>query len=81
MNKTYKMEADSPDIITEEIIAHSKKLRLQVIEGVIIKPGTIIDINAGGLVGSKRKSKDGYAYFGTENKKVIIFSIYFYRMT
>ncbi len=36
----------------------------------MIKPGTLIYINAGGLVGSKRPVRDGIAYFGTEAGRV-----------
>ena len=51
-------------------IALAKKLHVEVLEGRTIKKGTIININAGGLVGSKRLTQDGIAYFGTENGHV-----------
>ena len=47
------------------VIALAKKLRLEVLESPTIKAGTVVNINAGGLVGTKRPIKDGVAYFGT----------------
>jgi len=52
--------------IDSAIIALSKKLKLEVLEGHTIPTGTTIFINAGGLPESKRGIKDGVVYFGTE---------------
>lgn len=52
--------------LNEDIIAKANKLKLTILEGNAIKPGTILIINAGGLIGSKRVEQDGNAYFGTD---------------
>ena len=63
---------DMPKLSAKELqidtstIALAKKLKLQIIEGHTIAPGTLIQLNAAGLIGSKRNTKDGIAYFGTE---------------
>ena len=50
--------------------ADTKMLQLQILEGLALAPGTQIMLNSRGLVGSKRKSKDKCAYFGTMNTDV-----------
>ena len=56
--------------ISEATISAEKKLKITIIEGPIISPGAIININAGGIVGSLRGVKDGYSYFGTSPGEV-----------
>ncbi len=43
-----------------------KRLELQVVESTSIVAGTTIRIEGGGLVGSKRGTKDGCTHFGTD---------------
>ena len=76
-----EMKADADDGIKEiddATISAAKKLKLMIIEGPVLPPGTTILLNAGGLIGSKRGMKDGCAYFGTELGSVTL-SIKFYR--
>ena len=56
------------------IISKTKKLILKVIEGKM-NVGSIIEINANGLVGSKRQVQDGNAYFGIEANNVLSFML------
>ena len=51
--------------INDAIIASAKILNIEVLESRRIKVGTVIVMNAGGLIDSKRAVKDGKAYFGT----------------
>jgi len=55
-------------------IASAKQLSIEVIEGPSIKTGTILKINAGGLIGTKRMIRDGCAYFGTDSGQVMFSS-------
>jgi len=41
-------------------------LKVEIIESKQMKPGSVIDIQSGNLIGSLRNVKDGYSYFGTE---------------
>ena len=52
--------------ITPDIIEKEKKLTLKVMDGIAIPAKTIININAAGVIGSKRNKQDGITYFGTE---------------
>lgn len=47
-----------------------KILILEVLESDFISKGTMLKITPEGLVGSKRKEKDGNVFFGTESREV-----------
>lgn len=47
-------------------VSLAKKLQLEVLKGSAIREGTVIDINANGLVNSQRAANDGNVYFGTK---------------
>ena len=59
--------------IDSEIIAKGKKMKLKVMDGTAIPTRTIIKINAGGILGSKRNKQDGYSYFGTTAANVYLY--------
>lgn len=44
-------------------------MKIEVLESASIKPGTVLEINVRGLIGSKRNAKDGITYFGTTNEE------------
>lgn len=71
--KEYAEESEV--IIDEKTIKSAKKLKIIVLESSSIKPGTIIYINAGGLLNSTRNTRDGFSYFGTEPITVINYYI------
>ena len=54
----------SEQIIPENIINNTRKLKLIILQSKYIKEGNVYIINAGGLIGSKRNAKDGFTYFG-----------------
>jgi len=60
--------------LVSKVIQKERRLTLEVIEGEGISIGTIIQINAKGLIGSKRNSQDGHSYFGTEASDVFYFN-------
>lgn len=67
-DKNQSLQKGSPEErkeIDEAIINSAKILNIEVVESPTIKVGTIITMNAGGLIDSKRLLKDGCAYFGT----------------
>ena len=43
----------------------AKRIKLEVIDVSALPLGTIININARGVIGSKRNESDGYTYFGS----------------
>lgn len=53
--------------VSYEIIKANRKLILKVIESKFLDPGTKLIINAGGLEGSERMSRDGVALFGNKS--------------
>jgi len=55
-------------------VSKAKKLILKVLEGGT-NVGSVIEINANGLVGSKRQVQDGNAYFGIEANNVLSFML------
>lgn len=58
-------ELKLPNIeVSESIIMSRKKLILKVVEAKYLEPGMELIINAGGLEGSERMSKDGIVLFG-----------------
>jgi hypothetical protein len=52
-----------PDII----INSAKKLKLIILQSKFLDEGKEYIINAGGLIGSPRKAKDGITYFGDKS--------------
>ena len=57
---------DNQRTISPLLMSKGKKLTLKVLEGTAIPPKTILNINPGGILGSKRNEQDGVTYFGTE---------------
>ncbi|CAG9326642.1 unnamed protein product [Blepharisma stoltei] len=55
-------------IMLLQSLSSSKSLRLKVINSGNIEKGTLLNIRATGLIGSKRNSNDGYTYFGSKRK-------------
>jgi len=51
-------------IIPENIINSTKKLKLTILQSKYLEEGKEYIINAGGLIGSKRNIQDGVTYFG-----------------
>jgi len=71
-NKIVTMtEFIDPNKKEGDIKVGEKILTLEVINSSIITKGTIIQITAQGLIGSRRCVQDGNVYFGTESKGVI----------
>lgn len=64
------IDDDLDRVIDSKTIANANCLKITILEGSVLKPGTILKINAGGLIGSGRKAKDGFVYFGTEDVTV-----------
>jgi hypothetical protein len=54
----------------QELDPAAKMLRLEVRTALVVPRGTQILVMSNGLVGSKRKVKDGCAYFGTLDRGV-----------
>ena len=54
-------------IIPENIINSAKKLKLIILQSKYLTEGKEYIINAGGLLGSKRKAKDGITFFGDKS--------------
>ena len=56
--------------IPQEELAKAPMLQLYVIESASLSTGNVYEINAQGLMGSKRKTLDGVVYIGLESKNV-----------
>ena len=54
-------------IIPDIIINSAKKLKLIILQSKFLDEGKEYIINAGGLIGSPRKAKDGITYFGDKS--------------
>jgi hypothetical protein len=50
--------------IDSDLVSLAKRLRLEVLKNSIIPEGTIIDIDANGLIGSNNSRNNGNVYFG-----------------
>ncbi len=72
----YKFE-DSVTSIDQKIISNACKLQVEIIEAKVLPLGTVLLINAGGYIDSKRNNKDGHTYFGTDQGYVRNFSFIF----
>ena len=57
-------------IIPENIINSAKKLKLIILQSKYLTEGKEYIINAGGLLGSKRKAKDGVTFFGDKSVSI-----------
>ena len=57
-------------IIPENIINSAKKLKLIILQSKYLTEGKEYIINAGGLLGSKRKAKDGITFFGDKSVRI-----------
>ena len=70
-------------IIPENIINSTKKLKLTILQSKYLEEGKEYIINAGGLIGSKRNIQDGVTYFGDISviiyKYLNFYIIYIYR--
>lgn len=78
----YNIPSNPPlnpnNIIPENIINSSKKLKLIILQSKYLPEGKEYIINAGGLIGSKRNIKDGITYFGDISVSLILLIILFF---
>jgi len=61
--------------VDSSLLPLAKRLRLEVLGNSIIPEGTIIDIDANGLVGSINSTNNGSVYFGTNAANVFCIKI------
>ena len=78
----YNIPSNPPlipnNIIPENIINSSKKLKLIILQSKYLPEGKEYLINAGGLIGSKRNIKDGITYFGDISVSLILLILFFF---
>ena len=53
-------------VVPNEEVKRGPLLEIEVVEGVALKKGTLLTINAQGLIDSKRGKKDGCTIIGTQ---------------
>lgn len=76
-NLNYQQKAEQCEraFNLKNLVTSASRLVLEVLSSTVLKPNTLLSINAQGIANSLRNELDGYSYFGNENYPEYVRSI------